>query len=84
MTIQEAIEKYEEVDLLFSSYYKYSFSFHWENDEVTIDTCNGWNSDDIYRYTVERNTPQQLNKYWNFIEIKDKKTNEILFSYNNY
>lgn len=84
MTITEAVEKYQGIDLLFQSYYKYSFSFHWENEEVIIDVSNGWSSDDIYKYTVERNTPQHLHEYWSFIEIKDKTTNKVIFSYDNF
>jgi hypothetical protein len=53
MTKEDFIEKYGEVKVKFSSYYKYTFSFSGElSDGGKICVSYGGCSDDIYRYEV--------------------------------
>lgn len=58
MTRNEFIEKYGEVEVTFSSYYKFSFHFKGEaeNGDV-IKVSVGGNSDDIYKFDVTADNP---------------------------
>ena len=52
MTKQEFLDKYGNVLVRFSTYYKYSFTFAGETDNLTVTVSYGGSSDDIYRYDV--------------------------------
>lgn len=53
MTREEFIEKYGDVKVKFSNYYKYTFTYTGTlPDGGKISICDGGNSDDIYRYEV--------------------------------
>ena len=54
MTKIEFLEKYGEVELYFTNYYKFpSFTFAGEAEDGTLITaCYGGSSDDVYRYAV--------------------------------
>jgi len=51
LSYKEFIDKYGQVKVKFSSYYKYSFSF--SNEEMNLSVSVGGNHDDIYRMEVE-------------------------------
>lgn len=50
MTYSEFIQKYGDEEVVFSSYYKYAFSFAGKNNLIVH---VGGNQNDIYRMTVE-------------------------------
>lgn len=53
MTRQEFYEKYGDVKVKFSSYYKYTFTYKATLPDGKLLTCGyGGNSDDIYRHEV--------------------------------
>lgn len=83
MTLDEAVEKYWKIELLFHSYYKYSFSYSGWDDIVDIYASYGWDSDSIYRYEVWRDSTTTIGQFMNYIEIKNKQ-GDVIFSYNNY
>ena len=53
MNREEFFEKYGDVKVKFSSYYKYSFKF--SNEELNIIIYLGGTSEDIYRFEVKAN-----------------------------
>jgi hypothetical protein len=53
MSKQEFLEKFGDVKVKFSSYYKYTFTFVGTADDGTqVSVRAGGNSDDIYRFDV--------------------------------
>jgi hypothetical protein len=61
MTKEEFIEKYGEVTVFFSSYYKYTFSFAaYLDDEHRIVVEYGGDANDIYRFEVETAQPRSI------------------------
>ena len=76
--------------LKFSDYYKYSFSFYGEADDIWIYVSYGGNADDIWRFNVnateEITAPKTLkdlfDKYF-YISIEDKK-NEVEYTSYHY
>lgn len=53
MTRTEFYEKYGDVEVAFSSYYKFSFAFSAELPDGSLLSCEvGGNSEDIYRFDV--------------------------------
>lgn len=61
MTKEEAISKYGDVPLKFSSYYKYSFRFSGvAEDGAAISISVGGDSDDIYKFEVNSETVLKL------------------------
>jgi len=49
---EEVYEKFMDVPLTFTSYYKFTFNFSADVDGYHIDVNVGGNADDIYRYDV--------------------------------
>lgn len=84
-THEEIIEKYGEVELSFSSYYKYSFTFSYKRDDVEITGSVGGDSDGIYRYELRWDTKKKVKDYrdeLNWLSIKEK--GEEVFRYTDY
>lgn len=82
LTAQEATEKYGDIPLKFSRYYKYVFSFCGERGDVHIHAAFGGNSGDIYRYEVDADAPQNLadiEANWHSVTITD--AGEKVFDY---
>lgn len=50
---KEFLELYGEAKVVFTSYYKYSFSFRGEFNGKSIYVSVGGNADDIYRFDVD-------------------------------
>jgi hypothetical protein len=64
-TYKEAMEKYGDVLVVFTGYYKYSFSFVSEDGKLRAHV--GGNADDIYKLDISPNTPykvRNLEPYW--------------------
>lgn len=85
-TIKTIIEKYGKVPMRFECYYKYVFSFVGETEDIRI-LCNyGGNSDDIYRFSLDRDSkllenlidPEDAD-----VTIKDKKTDKVILEFYN-
>jgi len=71
LSYKEFIDKYGQVKVKFSSYYKYSFSFH--NEEMNLSVGVGSNHDDIYKMEVRADkeyTISELEPYVAFIKNK--------------
>jgi len=60
ITLEEVYEKYNDIPVFFSSYYKYSFTFTGEKDGVKITATCGGDSGDIYRLDVDAGVPYLL------------------------
>ena len=78
MGTDELIRKYGEVEVLFESYYKYSFSFKSRDGEYEINV--GGDSNDIYRFEVDTK-PVKLKEligfgYW-FLATPDGDFSEV-------
>lgn len=50
LTYDEMIEKYGDVEVVFSSYYKFSFTFRNETKHISV-TVGGM-ADDVYKFEV--------------------------------
>ncbi len=50
LNYEELEEKYGDVEVIFTSYYKYSFTFR--NDDEKLTAIAGGMADDVYRFTV--------------------------------
>ena len=53
LTQEEVLELYGHIELRFDHYYKYSFQYLYEDDEVTISGSLGGDSDDIYKTRID-------------------------------
>jgi len=83
LTKEQVEELYGEVPLLFDSYYKYSFTYVGEADDgIEIVMSYGGQSDDVYRYTVGRDTPQFLIDGYTSLTVRDGDI--VLFEEDNY
>ena len=60
MTRQEFYEKYKDVEFYFSSYYKYTFTFVGEFEGKEVSICVGGNSDEIYRFEVDKDSCENI------------------------
>jgi hypothetical protein len=61
MSKSEFLIKYGDVKVIFSSYYKYTFSFRADlEDGKTISVQVGGNADDIYREGVDANVETKI------------------------
>lgn len=63
MTREEFVEKYGDVTVKFSSYYKFTFTFSGvlaNGDRIMVDV--GGNSDDIYRMEVSADSEEAIAK----------------------
>ena len=79
MTKEEALEKYGNVPLRFSGYYKYSFNFvGTASDGAEIFASLGGNADDIYRLNIKEGDEFCLNKS-DFYYIRITLNNKEIF-----
>lgn len=67
------LAKYGDVELFFTSYYKYSFGFEGVADDgLKIYMSIGGDSGDIYRFSVSRDEPKKLKDMeWSFARVTD-------------
>lgn len=67
------LAKYGDVELFFTSYYKYSFGFQGVADDgLQVYMCIGSSSGDIYRLSVSRDEPKKLKDMrWDFARVSD-------------
>jgi len=86
LTDEDVLERYGEIDLTFTSYYKYVFSYIGSAPAgVTIHADYGGDADDIYRHAVGNNDKQKVglpSESWNRLVIK--KGDEIIYEYGGF
>jgi hypothetical protein len=83
-TLVEIKEKYGDVPLYFSSYYKYSFSFRGTAPDGTeLYAFYGGDAGDIYRFEVDPDKKYYI-KDLEANYISGKKNNEETFSISDY
>ena len=76
------LEKYGEIELSFSSYYKYCFSFIYKNEDLTISGYYGGNDGDIYRYSLNFDTKIKVKDYQDSLNsLRITKGDELVFEY---
>lgn len=86
MLEEKAKELYEQntegLELNFTHYYQYMFSFNAENDNLSIDTVFGGEADNVMRYELTNEplpapkTFEELLSQYNSVTITDKKTGD--------
>jgi hypothetical protein len=85
MTKEEFIEKYGEVKVKFSSYYKYTFNYIGtlpDGNVISVD-CGG-NADYIYRYEVVPDMEESVSSidpYAGRVRDKDYKVTDQFYDY---
>jgi len=83
MTHSEVVGKFGHIPLKFRSYYKYTFIFTGEDKNCKICCRCGGDHSDIYRFEVTPDKAYYLEELsmetCTYIEITDKKTNEVIF-----
>lgn len=86
MTGAEFENKYQDVLLTFSGYYKYQFNFSGvAPDGVSIIATYGGNSDDIYKFEVGANEERVLGSiYDSWHMVQAYKNKEQIFSHSDY
>ena len=84
-TKKQVIEKFGNIELKFSRYYKCSFTFTYEDKNVKITGFFGTSPDDVYRYEVTADTSilvkDHENKLHYLLIMEDDKE---VFCYNDY
>lgn len=61
MTREEFYAKYGEVEVVFTSYYKFTFSYDADlPDNRYVSVCYGGNGDDIYQHEVDVGVPIKI------------------------
>lgn len=85
MTEEEFIEKYGDVKVKFSSYWKYTFNYTGSlPDGCKISVGYGGNADDIYRYEVvpdHEETVSSIYPYFGRVRDKDGKVIDEFYDY---
>lgn len=85
MKIDENFEKYKDVVLKFSSYYKYSFTFSGvAEDGAVVVARTGGDSSDIYRYEVSNDMSLTLKDASDYNSAYITKDGVTLWEYDSY
>ena len=53
LSYEELLSQYGDIELKFSSYFKYSFTFTGQIGDIRIEATIGGSSDDIYRLDID-------------------------------
>lgn len=79
MTREEFCEKYGDVKVKFSDYYKYTFNYTGElPDGGTISVGYGGNFDDIYRHEVVANVEQTISSLYPYTGTAYDKDGNVI------
>jgi hypothetical protein len=74
-TEEQFNEQYGEAKVVFTSYYKYSFSFRGEFNVKSIYVSVGGNTDDIYRFDVDAGKEYAVKDLgMSYAEVKEGET----------
>lgn len=86
LTKEEFENNYSEVEVVFSSYYKYSFSFVGEHEDGTHIICSyGGCTEDIYRYEVSNNSVETVGSLDdNWMSVVARKDGDVIFEWFDY
>ena len=80
LTKEEVLEKFKDVELKFSRYYKYTFTFEGTYGDYTISMGVGGNAVDIYRYEVTANEVETIaDEYYSYLVIRHKDVPGTVF-----
>jgi len=72
---KEFLEMYGEAKVVFTSYYKYSFSFRGEFNGKSMYVSVGGNADDIYRFDVTAGKEYAVKELgMSYAEVKEGET----------
>jgi len=72
---KEFLEMYGEAKVVFTSYYKYSFSFRGEFNGKSIYVSVGGSADDIYRFDVDAGKEYAVKQLGiSYAEVKEGET----------
>ena len=72
---KEFLELYGEAKVVFTSYYKYSFSFRGEFNGKSIYVSVGGSADDIYRFDVDAGKEYAVKELGiSYAEVKEGET----------
>lgn len=86
LTTEEFEKAYGDVELTFSSYYKFAFTFSGTApDGVTITADLGGNSDDIYRESIDNNEKRKVGvicQTWR--KVQAFRGEDLIFNYDDY
>lgn len=83
ISFDDFLQKYGDVPVVFSSYYKYSFAYVGTLDNKTIKVYVGGNSDDIYKFEVKSGEKIAISKlcpYSGYV-YEDGKETESFYTY---
>ena len=84
-TSEEIIKKFGDIELSFNSYYKYSFTYSYKNENIEIYGSFGGCSDDIYRYDCSSDKKVKVSDYSNELHsLTIKENDEVVFEYDDY
>ena len=87
MTGEQVQEKFGNVLLKFSNYYKYTFTFTGRTDDGYKITCwYGGSSDEIYRYDVNAESEYSLGDLdgWSAVKVEDSEDKEVFYQNNEW
>ena len=83
LTESQFKEQYGHVKVVFSSYFKYSFSFKGELEDEQIYVSIGGNSGDIYRVSISANQEYEI-KELNIVDATVMKNSIIIAEFSDY
>lgn len=85
LTAEQVNEKFKDLVLRFSSYYKYSFAFTGERDGFSVRASYGGSGDDIYKFSVraDETRPFESVDQWTYVQVKQGET-EVFSHYDPY
>ncbi len=84
MTVEEFEAAFGDVELTFSSYYKYEFTFTGSKGDVKISADYGGDSDDIYRYSVRNNEKRNVGNVKDWNRVVAARGDNTIFEYSNW
>ncbi len=79
MTVEQVNEKFKDVEVMFNSYYTFTFTFIGKSEDGYEIVCSyEGDSDAIYSFNVTTN-PEQFSECgrWSNVVIKDKEGTEV-------
>ena len=85
MTREEFYEKYSDVKVKFSTYYKYTFTYVGElSDGGKISVGYGGHYDDIYRYDVSADCEKTVNSIYPYCGTAYDKDGKVVDEFYDY
>ena len=84
LTEEEMFEKYGDIELNFSHYHKYTFTYVGDDCHgKTFSALIGGNSDEVYNLEVSCDDVQSIRALYPFyLDVRDALTGEVIEQYN--